>query len=172
MKKISMLLVCLVSFAVPISVFAQTASTHIVFANSQPQYYFDETGIAASQRPFGVECSAIGFTKNTVSWSGETLGSSLQTAYSAQGIWYDQRMVLPTISSLSYFWVGSDVSTSTLDATTIQVKYNQTGMKNMWLGVTDGSRTELANCGNQFINLDPPAPKKILTKENGVEIGY
>ncbi len=161
-----------VLLVVPALASAEGTETHVTFSNSQPQYVYSVSGLAASQRPFGVECYVAGFTKNSVSWAGNVFRGSVQNAFNLEGITYDLRMPLPVLTPYTTFWVGTDVSTSSIPATTVAVKYTGTGLKTMWLGVTDGSQTELARCGTQYVDLDPPKPKTVLKKANGVELAY
>jgi hypothetical protein len=172
MKSKIAIFVAAVLLVVPALASAETTETHVSFSNLQPQYSYDISGVAASQRPFGVECSVVGFTKNSVTWAGSVMRASLQNAFGLEGITYDSRMQLPDLTPYTTFWVGTDVSTSTIPATMTAVKYVKTGLKTMWLGVTDGSMTELARCGTQYVDLDPPKPKQVLKKANGVELVY
>ncbi len=159
-----------VTFALPLISRAET--THQIFINSTPSVYVDMTGTSPTQRPFGLECYAGGFTKNKITWVSSVLQDQVKSAYSTvRTNQYEYR--LPVFNDLTTFWYGSDVSTTTEIATNVlDVKYAKTGTKTLWFGATDGKITELVNCGTNYINLDAPIAKTIMRLDNGVELGY
>lgn len=153
----------------PISAFAQDVPTHIMFSNNAPQYISTINSGNSYEEPFGLGCTYAVSGKGKVTWMGSSEYASEQYAYNQALPVYGT--VILNKSSVQTFWSGTDISTTTLPSDKIITTYNSDGNKTMWFGATNGSVTEMVNCGNTQVSLSDPVPQ-YLVLPNGVKLQY